>query len=377
MKKLRKPRKFQTQAEMFEYFELDLGKRGKERNAQMKLIRKTHVVEKRANGSYLVTPITKKYQQRQKGQLVTIDGIEVNLEGRNVYAKTGIRDYIDYIILTNADPRFKRTDTKPALINQCFCRSKLFKELLLRDNDDIISHYDKNALEIVNKYVLRRLYSLVDSEITRLEKAGIIEVSTYYIDEKHYKIDLSEEDEEEIIQKALYKAGCKNKFEACSNSIIRPTYLKIRNTLIQEKTGHKPVAKKYYLSFSDSISPEEYNNYKNEYYFGAQESQIILTKFFDIFRAKICHTLSKKDDFGKDATKLLHLDGKEEAISIVNEYCAYMTTPSTYSIEPAEAFYNIEDLLSWQEERNKAWTDEYDDTLYCSTREMNFYALSF
>lgn len=53
-----------------------------------------------------------------------------------------------------------------------------------------------------------------------------------------------------------------------------------------------------------------------------------------------------------------------------------MNTPSFTSSETPQAFYSLKEITDWQEVRNKAWTDEYDDTLYCTTEDSDIYALS-
>ena len=373
MKKLRKTHQAKSYKELCELLNIEPAKRGAEKQAQIKEIKKTHCLVKHRNGSFTISPKASEEKPKEEGQVAIIDGTEVDLKNTKNFANTGIYDYIDYKLITNADYRQTRKDTKQALVTECFCRSKLFKELLDKNNYELLKKYNKIALEAVNKYAISRLSALVDSEIKKLEKSGLIVQDSYYIDKDKCRINIAEDKQKELEQKALSDVHCVTSYQACSHPSTKQRFINARNKYIQEETGITPIAKKFHVNFSDSIKEEDYDRYKDNFYIGAQESQIILTKFFNVFRAKLCFDLKRKNAKGEYVEKITGFDSNLEAIKIIEEYCAYMTTPSLSSFEAPVAFYNLNDILAWQEEKNKAWSDEYNDTLYCSSDQQNIY----
>lgn len=182
MKQLRGTKKFKSQKDMFAALEIAPAKRGKERNAQIKEIKKVYSVSRKENGSYELTRITKQMRSEEKkrkkkasGQIVPIGDTEVDLKGKNKYKRTGIYEYfysktfsqkfsgVGIFIGQFADECFK--DMVYYRKRYCFedCSDITFacKDRIKKYGDSMIS----NAMKEITRSILKSLANSKDYDL--------------------------------------------------------------------------------------------------------------------------------------------------------------------------------------------------------------------
>lgn len=369
---LRKVHYVKSYKELCALIHLIPAKRGPEREAQFNEIKRYYNVKRNNDNSYSISFITEDDRKRANGQIITLDGKEVDLLSPNLYANTGIYDYINYRLIMNADSSKHRKQTKQTLVLDCFCRTKLARYLLNKYNTFALARYSDYALSLMDKYVIHRLYDLVDTQIERLVAEDILCADYYYIDNDKQRICLSKEDMDSIERQALSSAGCENTYQVYQSKATKEIFTNTRNSLVLAKTGKEVFVSRYNVNFSENITQDKYQSYRDMFYVDSEESQIILTKFFDAFRKKAYFCL-KRDIENSDDPVLTRFDGGWQALRIIDEYCAYMYNAPSSSYLKSQVFYSLEQLKKWQETLKHSYTKYYDDNKYAYVGYMNLY----
>lgn len=349
--------------------------RGEPRQKHMEEIGRFYKIVKKKNNSYVLNLWTKELREIESGQRVMVDNKMVNLHSPFLFCETGIQRYIDYRIIQNASNKFHKLQTKQAFVCDCFCRSKLFLYLLSTDSQLFLKNYSLVALDIVDDFTTDVLYHLVLNEIKRLQSKGIVVVEEYFVDNNMAKIPLSKKDEKEITNKALSYAGCGNLKQVFTNAPKRQKYIEERDRLIFEKTKRIVKLKKFSVNFSPAIPRKDYESYCKQYFINTEESQEILTNFFDTLRAKLCWTIKEKAKAEKNILKLNRFDGASEAIKIIQEYCAYTNAPPNLQAKRWKTFYSVAELHLWQCRNKEILYSELEDDYPMSYGKFNLYRI--
>jgi len=176
LKQLRGTKKFKSQKDMFAALEIALAKRGKERDAQIKEIGKVYSVSRKENGSYELTRITKQMRSKEKkdekiasGQIVTIDGMQVDLKGGGKYKKTGIYDYVYFVTFLQVFSSEKEFTTWQ-FCQICFKGMVYYrKRYCLNDHLDIdsarkkqIMNYGDSMISVVVNEIVKNILKWLD-----------------------------------------------------------------------------------------------------------------------------------------------------------------------------------------------------------------------
>lgn len=348
MKLLRGKHSFKNYQELCAALEIDPAKRGSGRDKQKEEIRKEFFLTENKNGTYSIEKKTKadrakatEQKKIESGQIVLIDGQMVDLKSTICYRNTHIDDYIEFMATTNYD----KFNTKRGFVSACFSRTKLFKELLAKENiPQLKIKYNAESLHLVQEYTLRRLSAMLDTNLRRMEKAEKIEVSRGYVDDEENWYD--EEEIKPFIEDALKFVGLKSEFQVYMRPYEdREIYHRKRNELFRATYGGNLKAKRLFI--------EPLVNNDDTLKLNNKDIQIILTSFFDIFRAKVRYDITneRKNGFGDSVNgkrKLLEEYG-DEALEIIDKYCAYTTTPGQ-SGEESVSFYSLEELEDYYDE---------------------------
>ena len=390
MKILRKQRKFASYKEMCKALDIMPAPRGSQREVQREEIQKHYEMKVQKNKSIILNPLTEKGERIKNGQLVIIDGNEVDLCSKSLYCNTHINDYILYVALSKSN----YINTKEGVVINCFKSMRLFKTLLLRGNINELSKYKAGSLNLVNEYVIRRLNAFVTYRLKKFEAEGLIETETYYqtmvgIEDKDGICDNGYASVEEVdmsVRNALEKLDLRTEYQAFENKYIREKFIKLRNEYFKSETGRILLAKRFV------VRPKIENDNIKKYELSNKECQVILTSYYDIFREKLCYDLEHCREKNasvnarrKNANDWWHY--RKEAQEIIQNYCAYMTSDKN------NVFYSLDDLGDWEEQIKKLQEGRkqpfseldylyydnqkfYDETDPFQKNEIDYYALS-
>ena len=251
MKILRKQKRFPSYKEMCKELDIVPAPRGAERDAQKSEIQQFYEMNIQKNNSIILKPLTKKGERIKNGQLVIVDGNEVDLCSRLLYSKTHLDDYILYVALSRSD----NINTKQDFIINCFKSMMLFQTLMLRDNVTELSKFKAGSLNLVDEYVIRRLNAMVTYRLEKFEHDGLIEIEQCYatkegVKDKDGVVDYgyaSMEQVESSIRNALEKLDLRSEYEAFQNENIRDKFIQLRDDYFYSETGRVLLAKRFYV----------------------------------------------------------------------------------------------------------------------------------
>lgn len=359
--------------------------RGEKREAQKAEIQQHYKMQIHRNKSITLTPLTEKSNKIASGQIVVIDGKEVDLCSNSLYKTTHIDEYILHMALMKS----QHINTKQGFVINCFKSMRLFKELLARHDDTERAKYQPGSLNLVDEYVMRRLSAMVDNRLKRFGNEGFIKVHSYYQLKGGGEADI--ESVKFALSQALDEMGLRTEYQAYAYKETRERFLELRNHIFRQETGKELLAKRM------EIEPLIYDEDElAKYHMINMDCMVTLTAFYDIFREKVCYDLQhprtgrkSSENARKFAEKRLKY-GKE-AREIIQEYCVYETSPIDKSLR--ETFDCLDDIPNWKNKVDTFYEDmagditkleknpddlptEYDETDSSQKDEYNFYALA-
>ena len=399
MKLLRGKHHYKSYQEMCKALEIEPAPRGTKRETQKQELQKTYRMTVQKNGSIDLERITKEqraYEEKVKReQIKVIDGREVDLGSNLCYRDTYIDEYILYRALNASG----RTDTKQGFLIFCFDRTKFFRELLRRDSLEC-ADYSKESLHLVHDLVIDRLNAMVNTLLKRYEEKGYIQTEHFY-ELKNIGVAWVE-DVQPSVDRALKELGLKSEYMAYKSKERRNEFIGLRDRYYKEESGKEIAGKRFCIEplielGSEAAEKEGITALTNK------DIQIILTRFFDIFREKAIYDIDQelaqtwethKIGSPARARKRSLREHEDEVKEIIRTYCAYMNTPfqgpqqAFYSIEELEDYYGSnadfstalshgpidqEDLRKFEEGDTLAWYDEVNRN---GKDEYDYYALS-
>lgn len=355
MKNLRGRHHYKNYKELCAALDIVPAPRGSKREAQKQKIQAMYQMTVQPNNSIDLQRIPVKQAERQKkldhGQIRIIDGMEVDLGSNLVYKHTCIDQLILFRALTTQD----RTNTKEGFVISCFDRTKLFRELLARGA--LLSETQKYSVEsmnLVHELVVSRLYSMVNTRLSRYEEKEYIRLQRFYLLKSGEEASI--EEVQPYVDKALHEMKLKTEFQAYANKATREKFLELRSSYYEEDYKEKILCKRFVIEPLLDLDVGDFYTGYDDAIVGLtnRDIQIILTSFFDIFREKAIFDFENSTKLklgkGRPSKKQMMLSSLskeqvEEVKEIINTYCAYVNTP--LKKEDQQAFYSIEELADY------------------------------
>jgi len=398
MKLLRGEHKYKNYGELCAALGLVPAKRGKDRDLQKAEISQQYIITEHKNGTFTIEKLNKAIrresamaEKQQNGTVVKIDGHEVNILSNRCYQHTMIDKYIDCTIFRVAK-RIKENEfgaydeslTSMTNIWSCvFSRTKMYKELLKHIGTEGYNDIPRESLQYFHSVIMSSLYNKVKARLLYLESRGWITVQHMYRIGQRGNSHIEYVDAEEVqpsIDYALRILKLRTVGQAMGGA-KRDEFIKIRNDHFNKQTGKKLGAKVMEISSNipdysvdddtcddDELPCTELSN---------RDIQIILTAFFDVFRARHLKKIDERAaHFGEIRNNeygLVTLQTAGKTKELISTYCAYATTTGwagdDKNSEESVAFYSLDELVEYYELNlnDPVLTVDFSDLVKCKT----------
>jgi len=319
MKKLRGTHKFKSYKEMCAALEIIPASPGKDRDAQMEMIRELYYITKKTNGSFVITRINRAMRSKEKkskkidsGQIVTIDGAQVDLRGRGKYKDTGIYDYVYFKTFSEGFSGAEFTVEK--FSRECFKGMVYYrKRYCFDDRADLDSDFKKRVKIIGDSMISDQVTEITRSILKSLAKSKDYDLQ---LEDCYVMSDDSRVWGDKAIEIGRLYSNCIKKFNKENND--NPYSIQQNKWQMQEavkeayfhSSGQNKIYPAWHCYYMSHKRPD------SEPTPSPEENMKILCKFFGVFRETLKLKVKKMraTAFGDTRGERLKLEEKNPLI---------------------------------------------------------------
>jgi len=342
LKKLRKTHNFKSYQKMCAALEIAPARRGKGRDAQIKEIKKTYRFIKKENGSIELTRINKAMRSEEKknekiasGQIVTIDGVSIDLRGRGKYKDTGIYEYVFFKTYSQSFSEAEFSIEEFA--EGCFKTMIYFRKRYCFDDRADISSACKKRVKIYGESMI----SSQMTEITRSILKSLAKSKDYdlQLEDCYVMSDDSRIRGDKAVEIGKLYSDCNKKFNKQNNN--NPYSIQMHKWQLQEdveeayfnSSGQNKIYPKWHCYNISHKQPD------NKPIPSPEENMEILYKFFGVFRETLKLRVKNMETtaniaFGKPRREML----KPEEQKLLIEYM-----DKNIQLDPGMPIYSCEE----------------------------------
>ena len=318
MKDLRRTHTFKSYKEMCAALELPI-KRGEEKAKQLEDLGKLYNVTKKKNGWFVITKINRAMRSEEKknkkiasGQMVTIDGAQVDLRGRGKYKDTGIYDYVYFKTFSEGFSGAEFTVEK--FSRECFKGMVYYrKRYCFDDRADLDSDFKKRVKIIGDSMISDQVTEITRSILKSLAKSKDYDLQ---LEDCYVMSDDSRVWGDKAIEIGRLYSNCIKKFNKENND--NPYSIQQNKWQMQEavkeayfhSSGQNKIYPAWHCYYMSHKRPD------SEPTPSPEENMKILCKFFGVFRETLKLKVKKMraTAFGDPRGEMLKLEEKKPLI---------------------------------------------------------------